>query len=177
MTLRGGDIGRREWDAFYEFYTSTVDRKWGTAYLTRRFFSLLGERLGDAVVLMLARTPRQWVAGALNLLGARRCTAATGAAGASGRSCISSFAITAPSTSPSPHGLPRVEAGAQGEHKIQRGYLPQPTWSAHWIAHAGLRRAVAEFLDHERAEKQAEMAELATLSPFRCEGETLGAPA
>ncbi len=172
VTLRGGDIGRREWDAFYQFYTSTVDRKWGSAYLTRRFFSLLGERLGDAVVLMLARSPRQFVAGALNLLGNEALY---------GRNwgCLGEypflhfelcyyraidFAIA--------HGLPRVEAGAQGEHKIQRGYLPRPTWSAHWIAHPGLRRGVAEFLDHERAEKQAEMTELATLSPFRREGES-----
>jgi predicted N-acyltransferase len=69
------------------------------------------------------------------------------------------------------HGLDRVEAGAQGEHKIQRGYLPQPTYSAHWIAHAGLRRAIADFLVHERREKCAHMEALAELSPFRCEGD------
>jgi len=172
VTLRGGDIGRREWNAFYEFYTSTVDRKWGSAYLTRDFFSLLGKRLGDAVVLMLARSKHQWVAGALNLMGEEALF---------GRNwgCLGEypflhfelcyyraidFAIA--------QGLARVEAGAQGEHKIQRGYLPRPTWSAHWIAHAGLRRAVSDFLDHERVEKQAEMAALASLSPFRQESET-----
>ena len=69
------------------------------------------------------------------------------------------------------HGLKRVEAGAQGEHKIQRGYLPVPTYSAHWIAHAGLRQAVADFLEHERPARLAEMAELATASPFRKAGE------
>ena len=171
VTLRGGDIGRREWDAFYEFYTSTVDRKWGSAYLTRSFFSLLGDRLGDAVVLMLARSPRGWVAGALNVLGSEALYGRNW--GCRGEFpflhfelCYYraiDFAIA--------HGLPRVEAGAQGEHKIQRGYLPKPTWSAHWIAHAGLRRAVADFLRHERVEKQAEMVELASLSPFRCAGE------
>ena len=172
VTLRGGDIGRREWNAFYEFYTSTVYRKWGSAYLTRDFFSLLGKRLGDAVVLMLARSKHQWVAGALNLMGEEALF---------GRNwgCLGEypflhfelcyyraidFAIA--------QGLARVEAGAQGEHKIQRGYLPRPTWSAHWIAHAGLRRAVSDFLDHERVEKQAEMAALASLSPFRQESET-----
>ena len=175
VTLRGGDIGRREWDAFYEFYTSTVDRKWGSAYLSRSFFSLLGERLGDAVVLMLARTPREWVAGALNLLGSDTLYGRNW--GCRGEYpflhfelCYYraiDFAIAA--------GLPRVEAGAQGEHKIQRGYLPQPTWSAHWIAHAGLRRAVGEFLLHERAEKQAEMTALAALSPFRQEADAANA--
>jgi predicted N-acyltransferase len=172
VTLRGGDIGRREWDAFYEFYTSTVDRKWGSAYLTRRFFTLLSERLGDAVVLMLARTPREWVAGALNLVGMEALYGRNW--GCRGdwpflhfELCYYraiDFAIAA--------GIRRIEAGAQGEHKIQRGYLPTPTWSAHWIAHAGLRRAVAQFLDHERPEKQAEMAALAAFSPFRREGDS-----
>jgi len=172
VTLRGGDIGRREWDAFYGFYTSTVDRKWGSAYLTRRFFTLLGQRLGDAVVLMLARTPGEWVAGALNLLGTEALYGRNW--GCTGdwpflhfELCYYraiEFAIA--------QRLSRVEAGAQGEHKIQRGYMPRPTFSAHWIAHAGLRRAVAEFLEHERAEKHAHMAELATLSPFRREDET-----
>jgi hypothetical protein len=171
VTLRGGDIGRREWDAFYEFYTSTVDRKWGSAYLTRRFFTLLAERLGDAVVLMMARSPREWVAGALNLVGPEALYGRNW--GCRGEwpflhfeLCYYraiEFAIA--------EGIGRVEAGAQGEHKIQRGYLPTPTWSAHWIAHPGLRRAVAEFLDHERPAKQAEMAELATFSPFRRDGE------
>ena len=169
VTLRGGDIGRREWDAFYEFYLATSDRKWGSAYLTRKFFTLLGERLGDAVVLMMARTPREWVAGALNLMGTDTLYGRNW--GCRGdwpflhfELCYYraiEFAID--------HGLTRVEAGAQGEHKIQRGYLPRPTWSAHWIAHAGLRRAVAEFLEQERDEKQEQMQDLATLSPFRRE--------
>jgi predicted N-acyltransferase len=171
VTLRGGDIGRREWDAFYEFYTSTVDRKWGSAYLTRRFFTLLAERLGETVVLMMARTPREWAAGALNLMGPEALYGRNW--GCRGdwpflhfELCYYraiDFAIA--------EGLARVEAGAQGEHKIQRGYLPTPTWSAHWIAHPGLRRAVAEFLEHERPEKQAQMAELAAFSPFRREDE------
>jgi predicted N-acyltransferase len=172
VTLRGSEIGRREWDAFYGFYTSTVDRKWGSAYLTRRFFTLLGQRLGDAVVLMMARTPREWVAGALNLLGTEALYGRNW--GCRGdwpflhfELCYYraiEFAIA--------QGLARVEAGAQGEHKIQRGYMPKPTFSAHWIAHAGLRRAVAEFLEHEKLEKQAHMQELAAFSPFRYESET-----
>jgi predicted N-acyltransferase len=171
VALRGPEITRRQWDAFYGFYTSTVDRKWGSAYLTRGFFRLLGERLGEKVVLMLALERGEPVAGALNLMG-------TDALYGRNWGCSRAypflhfelcyyraidFAIA--------HGLARVEAGAQGEHKIQRGYLPKPTYSAHWIAHAGLRRAVAGFLDHERAEKRDQMAALAALSPFRRDGE------
>jgi predicted N-acyltransferase len=166
-TLRGSAITRAHWKAFYRFYTSTVDRKWGSAYLTDRFFPLLAERLGDRVVLMLAEHEGRPVAGALNLLGGDTLY---------GRNwgCIGEwpflhfelcyyraieFAIE--------HGVARVEAGAQGEHKIQRGYLPQPTYSAHWIAHPGLRDAVAAFVEEERMARLAEMEELATLSPYR----------
>jgi len=169
LALRGPEISRAEWDAFFGFYTSTVDRKWGSAYLTRKFFHLLGERLGDAVVLMLARKSGKPVAGALNLMGADTLYGRNW--GCKGdfpflhfELCYYraiDFAIA--------HGLARVEAGAQGEHKIQRGYLPQPTWSAHWIAHPGLRRAIADFLVHERREKQAHMEALAQFTPFRNE--------
>jgi predicted N-acyltransferase len=171
LALRGSEIGRREWAAFYEFYTSTVDRKWGSAYLTKQFFPLLGERLGDRVVLMLARQNGRPVAGALNLMGADTLYGRNW--GCRGEFpflhfelCYYraiDFAIA--------HGLRRVEAGAQGVHKIQRGYRPVPTYSAHWIAHPGLRRAVAEFLEHERPARMAEMAELAQFSPFRKDGD------
>ena len=171
VALRGPEISKRDWAAFYKFYTSTVDRKWGSAYLTEGFFPLLGERLGDAVVLMLARHNGVAVAGALNLVGADTLYGRNW--GCKGdwpflhfELCYYraiDFAIA--------HGLKRVEAGAQGEHKIQRGYLPVPTYSAHWIAHAGLRQAVADFLEHERPARLAEMAELATASPFRKAGE------
>ena len=166
-TLRGSEITRAHWKAFYRFYTSTVDRKWGSAYLTDRFFPLLSERLGDRVVLMLAEHEGHPVAGALNLLGGDTLYGRNW--GCSGdwpflhfELCYYraiAFAIE--------HGLARVEAGAQGEHKIQRGYLPQPTYSAHWIAHPGLRSAVAAFVEEERAARLAEMEELATLSPYR----------
>ena len=170
-SLSGSDITEAHWDAFYRFYQSTVDRKWGSAYLTRRFFSLLGERLGHKVVLMYAENAGVPVAGALNLAGSEALY---------GRNwgCRGDFpflhfelcyyraidwAIE--------HGLQRVEAGAQGRHKIQRGYMPRPTYSAHWIGHAGLRRAVASFLVEERAGIQADMLALAEESPFRKDGE------
>ncbi len=172
VTLRGSEIGKREWDAFYQFYSSTVDRKWGSAYLTEEFFPLLGKRLGDRVVLMLALEAGRPVAGALNLMGADTLY---------GRNwgCLGDwpflhfelcyyraidFAIT--------QGLARVEAGAQGEHKIQRGYLPTPTFSAHWIAHPGLRRAVGSFLEEERIGKLGEMEALMAYSPYKKLGET-----
>ncbi len=168
--LSGAAITERHWDAFYRFYNATVDRKWGSAYLTRRFFSLLSERLGDKVVLMMAENAGKPIAGALNLAGEDALY---------GRNwgCVGDWpflhfelcyyraidwAIA--------HGLRRVEAGAQGRHKIQRGYLPRPTYSAHWIAHAGLRRAVGNFLDEERPQIEAEMASLAEESPFRKDG-------
>ncbi len=167
--LRGAEITAREWAAFYGFYSATVDRKWGSAYLTRRFFPLLSERLGDRVVLMLAEHAGKPVAGALNLMGRDALYGRNW--GCRGEwpflhfeLCYYQaieFAIA--------HGLRRVEAGAQGQHKIQRGYLPKPTWSAHWIAHPGLRRAVDGFLREERPAIMVHMEELAEQSPFRQE--------
>lgn len=167
VALQGSDITAAHWQAFFRFYSSTVDRKWGSAYLTPEFFPLLGKYLGDKVVLMLALQSGVPVAGALNLMGADTLY---------GRNwgCLGDFpflhfelcyyraidfAIE--------HRLARVEAGAQGEHKIQRGYLPTPTYSAHYIAHPGLRHAVDQFLEDERAQKLHEMAALAEFSPYR----------
>ncbi|MBO1076424.1 GNAT family N-acetyltransferase [Roseomonas marmotae] len=169
--LRGAEITPRHWKAFHRCYMDTVDRKWGSAYLTARFWPLLAERLGDRVVLMVAEQDGEPVAGALNLMGrdalyGRNWGALVQAPFLHFELCYYQaidFAIA--------HGLSRVEAGAQGEHKIQRGYLPSPTYSAHWIAHGGLRRAVAEFLEQERPAMLENMADLATLSPFRQDAE------
>jgi predicted N-acyltransferase len=166
-TLRGHEITRPMWDAFFGFYQSTVDRKWGSAYLTRRFFPMLSERLGDRVVLMMAYDGQTPVAAALNLMGRDALYGRNW--GCQGdwpflhfELCYYQaidFAIA--------HKLPRVEAGAQGEHKIQRGYLPVPTYSAHWITHPGLRRAIGNFLAEERPAILQHMEELASLSPFK----------
>ena len=170
--LRGTEITERHWKAFHRFYRATTDKKWGrSAYLTSRFWPMLGERLGDRVVLMVAERDGEPVAGALNLVGedalyGRNWGAVVDVPFLHFELCYymaMDFAIT--------HGLKRVEAGAQGEHKIQRGYLPVPTYSAHWIEHGGLRRAVGEFLDRERPAMLREMAALAELSPFRTAGE------
>ena len=171
VALQGGEIEPRHWDAFYRFYTSTVDRKWGSAYLTRKFFPMLSERLGDAVVLMLAEKDGVPVAGALNLMGSEALYGRNW--GCRGdwpflhfELCYYraiEFAIA--------HGLQRVEAGAQGQHKIQRGYLPRPTHSAHWIANPGLRQAIGSYLAQERPAVEADMAALAEGSPYRRAGE------
>ena len=169
--LSGAGIKERHWDAFYRFYTSTVDRKWGSAYLTREFFSLLGERLGDRVVLMLAEHAGKPVAGALNLAGEEALYGRNWGCRGDWPFLHFELCYYRAIDWAIAHGLKRVEAGAQGRHKIQRGYLPAPTYSAHWIAHPGLRRAVARFLAQERPGIEAEMAALAEDSPFRRDGE------
>jgi predicted N-acyltransferase len=166
--LTGRDLTEEHWDAFFGFYMDTGSRKWGRPYLNRRFFSLLGERMADKVLLVMARRQGRWIAGAFNLIGGD-CLY--------GRNwgCIEDvpflhfelcyyqaieYAID--------HGLARVEAGAQGQHKIARGYLPTAVYSAHYIADPALRAPVARFLEQERAAVQGEMDWLAEeYSPFR----------
>lgn len=165
--LRGDDIKPHHWQAFYRFYLDTVEKKWAHAYLTHDFFRLLGQKMGDKVVLMMAEMDGAPVAGALNLLG--RDTLFGRNWGSEGdfrflhfEMCYYraiDFAIE--------HGLERVEAGAQGEHKISRGYLPSPTYSLHWVREAPLRAAVSHFLERERLAVSQSMQDLAELSPFR----------
>jgi uncharacterized protein len=170
-TLSGSALTPEVWKIFYKFYTSTVDRKWGGAYLTPQFFPLLGEHLGDKIVLMIAERDRKPIAGALNLrsrdvLYGRNWGAVEDVPFLHFELCYYQaidYAIS--------HGLARVEAGAQGEHKIQRGYLPKPTYSAHWIRHPGLRRAVAEFLAAERLGMEDAMAAMTADSPYKKAGE------
>ncbi|MEK9723078.1 MAG: GNAT family N-acetyltransferase [Rhodospirillaceae bacterium] len=165
--LRGSEITEKHWDAFYRFYRDTSDRKWGSAYLNRKFFSLLGERCADSVVLIYAEADGLPVAGALNLAGADTLYGRNWGCAARFKflhfeACYyqaMDYAIA--------NGLRRVEAGAQGPHKIQRGYLPTATFSAHWIADRGFRDAVARFLDDEQRGIQHEMAYNAEHSPFR----------
>jgi predicted N-acyltransferase len=165
--LSGAEITERHWDAFYAFYRSTVDRKWGSAYLTRAFFSLLGERLGNRVVLMYAEKAGKPVAGALNLAGDEALYGRNWGCRGDWPFLHFELCYYRAIDWAIAHGLKRVEAGAQGRHKIQRGYMPQPTYSAHWITHTGLRRAVANFVAEERAGIECEMAALAEQSPFR----------
>jgi uncharacterized protein len=170
-TLAGAAIEKRHWDAFFRFYISTSDRKWGSPYLTREFFDLIGARMADRIVLVMAERNGRLIAGALNLCGGDTLYGRNwGCAGdfpfLHFEACYYraiDYAIA--------HGLMRVEAGAQGPHKIQRGYLPTPTYSAHWIRDPGFKRAVADFLARERRAVAHEMDELAELSPFRREAD------
>lgn len=167
VTLTGEEIEPGHWDAFWRFYQDTGARKWGSPYLTRQFFDLAQERLRDDIALVLARRDGRWVAGALNFIGANALF---------GRywGCVEhhpflhfelcyyramDFAIA--------HDLATVEAGAQGEHKLARGYLPTPTWSLHWMRDAGFSRAVADYLQAERAAVDEEIEVLTDYGPFR----------
>jgi predicted N-acyltransferase len=171
LTFTGEEIKPQHWDAFFRFYRNTSDRKWGHPYLTREFFACLGASMADKVVLIMATRHGRFVAGALNLLGRDAIYGRNW--GCEGdfpflhfECCYYraiDFAIA--------HGLKRVEAGAQGPHKIQRGYLPTPTYSAHWIRDRAFAKAVADFLVRERRAVARERDELAEFSPFRKEPE------
>jgi predicted N-acyltransferase len=165
--LNGSDITEEAWDAFFAFYMETGSRKWGRPYLTRAFFSLIGESMADDVVLIMARRNGRWVAGAINFIGSdtlfgRNWGAIEHHPFLHFEVCYYQaidFAIR--------RGLRTVEAGAQGEHKIARGYLPQTTYSAHYIADADLRRAISEYLKRERAYVAEAGRELSEAGPFR----------
>mgnify|MGYP001251353783 CR=1 FL=1 len=165
--LTGKDLTETVWDDFFRFYMDTGSRKWGRPYLNRKFFSLVGERMADDVLLVMARYNGRYVAGAINFIGGDRLF---------GRNwgCIEDhpflhfevcyhqaidFAIE--------RGLKVVEAGAQGEHKLARGYMPVTTRSAPYIAHPGLRRAIADYLERERHEVAQIGAYLEGHGPFR----------
>ncbi len=165
--LSGTQLKEHHWDAFFAFYMDTGGRKWGRPYLNRAFFSLLSEAMADRVVLMLAYDGKEPIAGALNLRGAdtlygRNWGALRDVPFLHFELCYYQaidYAIV--------HKLGAVEAGAQGEHKLARGYAPVSTRSVHWIADEGLRHAVANFLRQERASVAREQQVLGTFTPFR----------
>ena len=165
--LTGAEITEAHWDAFYQFYIDTGSRKWGSAYLTRSFFSLIGATMAEDILLVMVRRDGRYIAGAINFIGGD-CLF--------GRNwgCIEhhpflhfevcyyqaiEFAIE--------HGSSRVEAGAQGEHKLARGYMPSHTYSAHWIVHDGFRDAVGRYLEEERTHIAEEIDYLEQFSPFK----------
>ena len=165
--VTGREIEERHWDAFWNFYQDTGARKWGRPYLTRSFFSLIGERLADRILLIFAIRDGEPVAGALNLIGARALYGRywgtlIDAPGLHFEICYYQ-AIEAAIA----RGLERVEAGAQGAHKLSRGYRPVQTFSAHYIADPRLRAAVADFLAAERPAVAHEISELARFTPYR----------
>ena len=165
--LTGAAITEAHWDSFWAFYQDTGSRKWGRPYLTRGFFSLLGERMADRVLLIFALRDGRPVAGALNLIGEDalygRYWGATEEVPHLHFEICDHQAIEAAIG----RGLSRVEAGAQGPHKLSRGYAPVPTYSAHFIPNPDFRRAVADFLDAERRAVAREIDALAEMAPFR----------
>lgn len=168
--LTGRDITPDAWDAFFAFYMETGSRKWGRPYLTRDFYARIGDTMADDVLLVMARRNGRWIAGAINFIGSdtlfgRHWGAVEHHPFLHFEVCYYQaidFAIR--------RGLRRVEAGAQGEHKIARGYLPQTTYSAHYIADPSLRRAVRDYLAHERHYVQESVRELTEAGPFRKSG-------
>jgi len=166
-TLSGSEITPAHWDAFYGFYLDTVEKKWAHAYLNREFFQLLGERLGDKVVLIMAEMDGALVAGALNLRGSDTLYGRNWGSDGDFRFLHFEMCYYRAIDYAIAHGLTRVEAGAQGEHKISRGYLPSATYSLHWIRETPMRAAVDHFLQRERLAVAQSMADLAELSPFR----------
>ena len=165
--LNGSDITEDAWEAFFAFYMETGSRKWGRPYLTRSFFSLIGESMAKDVLLIMARRNNRWIAGAINFIGSetlfgRNWGAIEHHPFLHFEVCYYQaidFAIS--------RGLKTVEAGAQGEHKLARGYLPQTTYSAHYIADPGLRRAIDEYLRRERAYVAEAARELTEAGPYR----------
>ena len=168
--ITGEEITEAVWDAFYEFYIDTGSRKWGSPYLNRETFSLLSERMADKLLLIFAEEDGIPIAGAMNVIGGDRLL---------GRywgtidprpmlhfeTCYYQaidFAIE--------RGLKTVEAGAQGGHKLARGYVPVTTYSAHWIAHEGLAAAIDDYLERERAAVDRESAFLRDRTPFKKDG-------
>jgi len=168
--LTGSEIDEEAWDAFFTFYMETGSRKWGRPYLTRSFFAQIGETMSKDVLLVMAKRNGRWIAGAINFIGSdtlfgRHWGAVEHHPFLHFEVCYYQaidFAIR--------RGLRRVEAGAQGEHKIARGYLPQTTYSAHYIADPSLRRAVRDYLAHERHYVQESVRELTEAGPFRKSG-------
>ncbi|MDH5738472.1 MAG: GNAT family N-acetyltransferase [Gammaproteobacteria bacterium] len=165
--LSGNEITRAHWEAFYQFYLDTGSRKWGRPYLNQNFFFRIGETMADRVLLVMCKREGNYVAGAINFIGSE-CLY--------GRNwgCIEDhpflhfevcyyqaieYAIA--------HGLARVEAGAQGPHKLARGYMPTHTYSGHWIVNDSFRQAVENFLVEERDYVDEEIDELSEHSPFR----------
>jgi uncharacterized protein len=165
--LTGKDLTEEIWDQFFAFYMDTGSRKWGRPYLTRAFYSMIGERMADDILLVMAKRDGRYIAGAINFIGSDTLF---------GRhwGCLEEhpflhfevcyhqaidFALE--------KGLKKVEAGAQGEHKLARGYLPVTTHSAHYITHPGLHRAIADYLERERADVDYTAEYLHEHSPFR----------
>jgi predicted N-acyltransferase len=168
--ITGSDITEDHWDIFYEFYMDTGSRKWGRPYLNRTFFSLIGERMADRILLIMARRNGRYIAGALNLIGSDTLYGRHWGC-SEHHDCLHfevcyyqaiDFALA--------NGLTCVEAGAQGEHKLARGYLPTTTYSAHYIPDLNFRHAIDDYLQRERQQVAWEQQAIAEHAPFKKSG-------
>ena len=175
--LSGAEITENHWDAFWEFYQDTGTRKWGRPYLTRAFFSLLGQTMPDQCLLILAERGGRPIAGALNLIGDDTLYGRYWGCSEDVPFLHFELCYYQAIDAAIARGLARVEAGAQGEHKLARGYVPVPTWSAHYIPDAGFRRAIADFLVRERRAVAQEQEFLTDLAPFRKGGDPVASVA
>lgn len=167
--LTGSDIKEAHWDAFFEFYQDTGSRKWGSPYLTRAFFSLVGATMADRILLVMAKRNGRYIAGALNFIGSHALYGRNWGAIEHHRFLHFELCYYQAIDFAIAHKLARVEAGAQGAHKLARGYMPVETHSLHWIAHSGLRTAVERYLREERAAVAEEIETLSEHGPFRKE--------
>ncbi len=166
-SLTGPEIKESHWDAFWHFYQDTGARKWGRPYLTRRFFSLVGEAMADRLLLFMAERGGVPIAGALNFIGKDALYGRYWGCAHEVPFLHFELSYYQAIEAAIALGLSRVEAGAQGEHKLARGYVAVPTWSAHYIADPGFRSAIADFLVRERRAVERDIAFLGEMSPFK----------
>ena len=166
-SLTGAEIREEHWDAFWHFYQDTGARKWGQPYLTRKAFSLLGERMAEKILLVMAYADGAPFAGALNFIGGDALYGRYWGALADKPFLHFELCYYQAIDAAIALGLSRVEAGAQGGHKLARGYAPVQTWSAHYIAHEGFREAIADFLVRERQGVAQDQLYLDKRTPFR----------
>ncbi len=165
--LTGADITEEAWDSFFHFYMDTGSRKWGRPYLNRRFFSLIGSRMAEHILLIFAMRHGKPIAGALNFIGSDTLYGRYWGTTADQPFLHFEICYYQAIEWGIVHRLKLVEAGAQGEHKLTRGYRPVTTWSAHWIRDPGFRDAVADYLAHERHQVAQDQEMLAEYLPFR----------
>ena len=167
QVITGSDLTEAHWDAFFEFYLDTSARKWGSPYLNRTFFSLVGETMADQICLVMARRDGRYVAGALNFASSDTMYGRYWGASEHHRFLHFEVCYYQAIQFAIEHRLKRVEAGAQGPHKLTRGYMPAHTYSAHWVRNPSFREAIENYLEQERSEIDAEINYLEHHSPFR----------
>lgn len=167
QTFSGDGLLPEHWDAFWRFYQDTGARKWGTPYLTRQFFDIAQETLRDDMALVLAERNGQWVAGALNFVGSQALYGRYWGCSEHHPCLHFELCYYRAIDIAIERGLARVEAGAQGEHKLARGYLPTPTWSLHWVNDRGFADAIGSYLEAEREAVDEEINVLTEYGPFK----------